>query len=349
MSEFNKRENAILELKHWFQREKRNFPWRENPSPYEVWVSEVMLQQTRASVVIPYYTRWMKQFPSPHKLAQASETEVMKMWEGLGYYSRARALWNGAKWIVKHFNGEIPSDPELLSQIPGVGPYTSGAIRSFAFRQKAPAVDGNVLRVISRFYGYQEEIQKSSARKWIQERVEMLLPDQEPWEVMEALIELGAIVCGKKPLCPNCPMQDECMGYLQGKANQLPLKKKKPPPTILHRIVHIIQCRGDYLLRKETGKTVMSGLYQFPYFENEHSSSHFFPYPKQLTGEIPHIEHTFTRFKAILAPKVWISEEKREINGYSWVSWKKLKQLPFSSGHKRIIEFIEEEYAHLTH
>ncbi|NGX59959.1 MAG: Adenine DNA glycosylase [Chlamydiae bacterium] len=143
---------AIETLKHWFKEEKRNFPWRIAPNPYTVWISEVMLQQTRAAVVIPYFERWMKRFPSIQSLADATVDEVIKMWEGLGYYSRARALHEGARYVVAHYHGKLPSSLQLLQKIKGLGPYTIGAIQSFAFHQKAPAVDGNVMRVISRLY-----------------------------------------------------------------------------------------------------------------------------------------------------------------------------------------------------
>src|ERR1700722_10190653 len=178
----------IDSLKDWFVREKRDLPWRENPSPYAVWISEVMLQQTQASVVIPYFERWMARFPTVAVLAEASQGEVIKMWEGLGYYSRVRHLHQAAKDLMYRYAGDLPRTREGLEGIKGIGPYTRGAILSFAFHQKAAAVDGNVLRVLARYFAIEEEIEK--AKKSITELTESILPEEEPWIVMEGLIEL---------------------------------------------------------------------------------------------------------------------------------------------------------------
>lgn len=165
MDPFNKQDFPLIKLKHWFEENKRNFPWRGKPSPYAVWVSEVMLQQTQASVVVPYFERWIVRFPSIEVLASASIEEVIKLWEGLGYYSRARSLHEGAKFLVEHHNGTLPSDPIALAKVKGLGPYTIGAILSFAFHQKAAAIDGNVTRVMSRFFLHRAEHSSSFTSK----------------------------------------------------------------------------------------------------------------------------------------------------------------------------------------
>ncbi len=238
-------------LKKWFLENRRDFPWRESPTPYAVWISEVMLQQTQASVVIPYFLRWMDQFPTIEALANADPEEVIKAWEGLGYYSRARNLHAGARYVQEHFHGKLPSDTESLSKIKGLGLYTIGAIQSFAFHQKTPAVDGNVLRVVSRYCMLKDDIKKpktvAAIRKWI----EMQLPDETPWVINEALIELGATICKRKPNCPKCLLNQTCLSFQHGLQEQLPIKGKPPVSISLYRIVAVIESNGRYLVKKE--------------------------------------------------------------------------------------------------
>jgi A/G-specific adenine glycosylase len=200
-------------LNTWFEENRRAFPWREDPTPYSVWVSEVMLQQTRASVVVPYFERWMITFPSVAALAVAPIEQVIKMWEGLGYYSRARNLHRGAQQIVDDFGGVIPSTKEELLKIRGLGPYTVAAILSFGFKQRAAAVDGNVLRVITRYAWIDQDIQKVATKRVVAEFVESFLDEKQPWVTSEALIELGATICTPAPRCALCPIQSGCAAY----------------------------------------------------------------------------------------------------------------------------------------
>ncbi len=330
-------------LRDWFTQEKRDFPWRKKPTPYGVWVSEVMLQQTRASVVIPYYLRWMERFPSVHSLANTSIEEVIKLWEGLGYYARARALWEGARTIVSRFGGVVPSRFEDLAEVKGLGPYTIGAILSFAFHQKAPAVDGNVLRVVSRFLAIEEEVDRQVIQKKIRQFVVDLLPDREPWVIMEAVIELGATICTKRPLCERCPLAGDCRAYRTGREMELPKKKKKAAITILRRKVPVILFEEWVLLQKHEGRQVMSGLYEFPYFDEKEREEAFYPGRLVLEGKLAEVQHTFTRYKAWLFPTVWRAEERKEVAGYEWVSRVRLAELPFSSGHRKICKNIGKE------
>ncbi len=349
MARLNKREIPLTELKHWFEEEKRIFPWRENPTPYRVWVSEVMLQQTRASVVIPYFERWMSAFPTIKSLASAKIEEVIKLWEGLGYYSRARALHQGAKYLLEVHNGELPSDENALRKVKGLGPYTVGAICSFAFHQKKPAVDGNVKRVISRLFCIEEDIDKSSTQNQIYDRVFSLLPDKEPWIIMEALIELGATFCSKKPQCEKCPLNDGCLGYHLGKADLLPKKKKPAKVTYLERIVPVIRFQNEFLIQKHQGKKVMADLYEFPYLEKDNFSTSFYPAKLQFLKNLKEVKHTFTRFQAHLFPQLFQAEQKKEIEGFEWIEKSKLINKPFSSGHRKILQQLLEDHAHLTH
>ena len=328
----------IDELRSWFHSQKRDFPWRNDVSPYRVWVSEVMLQQTRASVVIPYFLRWMETFPTIRDLASADEADVLKCWEGLGYYSRARNLQKGARRIVAEFGGELPATAENLSTIEGIGPYTVGAILSFAFHQKAAAVDGNVMRVLSRFWGIEAPIDLPATQREMRKRAQELLPEKDPWEISEALIELGALVCGKNPQCPICPLRKECVAKNQGL--QLPNKRKKMETTHLYRTVGIVEYHGEFLVSQVEKGKVMEGLWEFPYVEREKCLQKHLGIKLFHIQDFPKQTHTFTRFKAHLFPTHWRAEKKA--TAHTWKNLEEIIKLPFSSGHRRILQQLIE-------
>lgn len=327
-------------LKKWFLENKRTLPWRNSPSPYEVLVSEVMLQQTQVSVVMSYYQRWMRAYPTLEALAKADIDEVIKLWEGLGYYSRAKRLHQAAKEIVNSFKGKIPSDSENLLKIKGIGLYTAGAILSFAFKKKYPAVDGNVLRVISRCFCINEPIDKETTKKKIFSIVNDLLPDKNPEVVMEGLIEIGALVCKKKADCIRCPVNKTCLAFLSDQVEAYPVTKKRGETIKLHRNVYLIKKGSEILVRSpaKDGK-VMSLLYEFPYSEIEGVSFIDFFNEKKYLKEIPlKISHTFTKYQVFLYPHLFEVFNSKAPIGYEWVSMNKLSSLPFSSGHKKLIE-----------
>lgn len=340
---------SLKNLRDWFEDKRRSFPWRKAPSPYRVWVSEVMLQQTRASVVVPYFLRWMEQFPTIESLAMAPLDEVIKAWEGLGYYSRARNLHEGARYLLTHHHGELPCDAKALQEVKGLGPYTIGAILSFAFHQKAAAIDGNVTRVITRLFCIEEVVSTRSAQKTIEAKVLELLPKTEPWVVMEALIELGATVCTPRPNCLDCPFQDDCVGYQTGRAERLPMKKPPAPLTRLERVVPLICHQGAYLVQKHALGKVMAGLYEFPYFPKEDIWHAFYPGPLQEGQELERVKHTFTRFEVTLYPSLWHAAKREEVEGFCWKDIHVLSTLPFSAGHKKVLLMLEEVNAHFTH
>lgn len=343
------------ELVSWFTSVARPFPWRENPTPYRVWISEVMLQQTRASVVIPYFLRWVKELPDVRTLASSSLDRVLKLWEGLGYYSRARNLHRAARDIVSRFNGELPEGEKELSSIVGLGPYTVGAIRSFAFHRRAAALDGNVIRVLSRLLAFQEDISQLSSVRTLRSHLLQLLPKRTPapWKVMEALIELGATICSKNsPLCSDCPLKRECKAHLLRKEELFPKKKRKMTYEKITRFVPVVWDSEKKRLLVQRGKRgkVMADLYEFPYFALESSSEKF-----SLTDlearlclsllpvkNFPTIWHSFTRFRVQLFAQLFGLRERRDTlpEFLFWEKLSDLKERAFSSGHRRIFLHI---------
>lgn len=337
------------QLKAWFLDQKRDLPWRDNPTPYAVWVSEVMLQQTQVAVVIPYFLRWMERFPTIHALAQAPVDEVIKLWEGLGYYSRARNLHEGARMVVDQFAGRLPADADSLSRIKGLGDYTIGAILSFAFHQRVPAVDGNVVRVLARYLCLKEDIAKPSTIRLIRQRLAELLPEEESWITNEALIELGATVCQRKPVCRECPLQKNCAAYAAGVADQLPFKSTKTRIEALYRVVAILQCDQHFLVRRVGEGEIMSGLHEFPYFETKPSGILVKDVRKEIQirfgvkgqpAALPKVSHSFTRFRVQLFPFHVHCDEMPEVAGYQWLSDEQMNQLAFSSGHRRVRQLV---------
>ncbi|WP_081988524.1 A/G-specific adenine glycosylase, partial [Halobacillus sp. BBL2006] len=212
----------------WFQKEQRILPWRENQDPYRVWVSEIMLQQTRVDTVIPYFNNFLTKFPTLEALADADEQEVLKAWEGLGYYSRARNLQNAVREVVEEYGGVVPNDPDEVGKLKGVGPYTKGAILSIAYDTPEPAVDGNVMRVLSRILHVEEDIAKQSTRKLFEELVRELISIEDPSSFNQGLMELGALICTPKtPSCMLCPIQEQCRAFEEGIETELPIKSSK--------------------------------------------------------------------------------------------------------------------------
>ena len=339
----------VEKLREWFLKEKRDFPWRKDISPYRVWISEIMLQQTRASVVVGYFEKWMKQFPSIKELAGASEETVIKAWEGLGYYNRARNILKAARYFLSAHEGIIPSDKQALMLVPGLGPYTVGAILSFAFRQKEPAVDGNVARVMSRYYAYDKEISNAKAQKWLAEATREFLPHKDPYIVMEGLIELGAKICGKTPQCLLCPINKGCKALLQLKTDSLPIKKKPKEIVYLCKDVIVLKCNEYFLVyMKEKGK-VLGGLYEFISLERDERRDiqrHLkekFGVDAEIIKELEIENQGYTHHAVELFPSIWETSSSQLIPGCEWKTWKELLALPFTSGHRRILAGIAKE------
>jgi A/G-specific adenine glycosylase len=259
-------EEVRRRLLPWFARCARVLPWRRNRTPYRVWVAEVMLQQTRVETVVPYYRRWMRAFPSWRALARAAQSDVLKQWEGLGYYSRARNLHRAAQCIVSDYNGRPPQTAVGLRQMPGVGPYTAAAIASLAFGEAAAVVDGNVIRVLSRLYALTDEAASAAGRKQVQALADSLLAPDRPGEFNEAMMELGALVClPQRPQCERCPLQEICVARASGDPEAFPVvKKKKSVPHLTVGAAVISRRNRDVLIARRREQDMLGGLWEFP-------------------------------------------------------------------------------------
>ncbi|MGN0158284.1 MAG: A/G-specific adenine glycosylase [Brotaphodocola sp.] len=253
-------------LLSWYEEHARVLPWRENPEPYRVWISEIMLQQTRVEAVKPYFERFMEELPGVEALAKVEDDRLMKLWEGLGYYNRARNLKKAAQIIVIEHGGQMPSDYEELLKLPGIGSYTAGAIASIAFGLPVPAVDGNVLRVISRVTASYADILKQSTKRWMEEHLRNTMPRERTSHFNQGLIEIGAIVCvpNGEPKCMICPLQSICLAYKENRISELPVKTPPKKRRIEERTVCILECEDQVGIRKREDTGLLASLYELP-------------------------------------------------------------------------------------
>lgn len=255
----------VKQLLDWFQNNKRILPWRENKEPYRVWVSEIMLQQTRVEAVIPYFNRFMNRLPSVSDLADCPEEELLKLWEGLGYYNRVRNMQKAAIQIQNQFMGKFPNNKKELETLSGIGSYTAGAIASIAFGQKVPAVDGNVLRVWVRLRNKMDDIAKQSTKKCVEDEIMDWIPEECPGDFTQAMMELGATICvpNGAPKCESCPLLNACESKKQGTERTLPVKSKLKPRKIQNKTILVIQKGNRVLLKKRKASGLLAGLYEF--------------------------------------------------------------------------------------
>ena len=252
------------QLIQWFELNRRLLPFRQEPSAYHIWVSEIMLQQTRVAAVLPYFQRFMEAFPTVEALAQADTERLMKLWEGLGYYSRARNLQKAARILTEQYGGRFPETYRELTALPGIGDYTAGAILSIAFGQAVPAVDGNVIRVASRVMGIRENVGIPSVRRELEEKVDSLVPAARPGDFNQALMDLGAAICVPgTPNCDVCPLRAHCDAYDAGDAEDLPVLPQKNPPKPFDWDVLLI-FSGEKVLMRQRTETMLHGLWVFP-------------------------------------------------------------------------------------
>ena len=253
-------------LLEWYDREGRTLPWREDPSPYHVWLSEIMLQQTRVEAVKDYYAHFLQVLPTIESLAKAEEDLYMKLWQGLGYYSRVRNLHKAAMQIMDEYDGIMPETSAELQKLAGIGPYTAAAIASICFDERIPAIDGNLLRVFSRMTGYDQDIRSGAAKTAARVFYEEIFPHCRCGDFNQALMDLGACICIPNgiPLCEDCPWMDHCRSRADGTCRQLPVTLPKAERLIEHRTVFLIYYQGRLVLRKRPGQGLLAGLYEYP-------------------------------------------------------------------------------------
>ena len=300
------------ELVAWFRENRRPLPWRIQYDPYQVWVSEVMLQQTQVETALPYYERFIAEFPDARTLANATEEQVLKLWAGLGYYSRARNLLAAARIVAHEHAGQVPDDYETLRTLPGVGQYMAGAILSIAFNRPYPVVDGNVRRVLSRLHGWADATPK---RLW--EAAEALVHQDEPRYVNQAIMELGAKVCTfKSPRCLTCPVQSFCTAFKTGKQHAIPCVKKRPE-TIRIQLFAVVQSEsGRYLMRQSRG------LWEFPMFND---------LPHGVLTKAGTCRHTITHHR------LEVSVYTGRIDTVTGFQWQDVHAVPVSSLTRKIL------------
>lgn len=335
-------------LLDWYHQNKRDLPWRKDKDPYKIWVSEVMLQQTRVETVIPYYNRFIKKFPSLRHLAKADEDEVMKAWEGLGYYSRARNLHAAVKEVVAKYDGRVPSKHEEISSLKGVGPYTAGAILSIAFDQKFAAVDGNVLRVIARLFSLPDDIARASTRKKVEKIILDMIPDDAPGDFNQALMELGATVCiPTSPTCLLCPLREICQGFASGLQDELPRKKKTNPPKKIPVVFLWIEDGKLVLLEKREQSGLLAQMWSFPTLEHiarkevaseveKYLLSHNLAYSSyEIIGHFDHVfshRHWLVTMVKVLAKKKDLPQDKKQ---YAWFRVDELQQIALANVYQK--------------
>lgn len=259
--------NTIVKpLLTWYGENKRVLPWREKKDPYEIWVSEIMLQQTRVEAVKPFYERFMRELPDVAALAACPEEKLLKLWEGLGYYNRVRNMQKAAQKIVEQYGGKFPADYEALKGLPGIGNYTAGAVASIAFGIPVPAVDGNVLRVMARIREDGEDILKQSVKTRVEKELTEIMPQEDPGAFNQAVMDLGAMVClpNGAPKCEICPLKEQCLAGMHETWTEYPFKKSAKPRRIENRTVLLLLDGAHTAVRKRPKKGLLAGLYEFP-------------------------------------------------------------------------------------
>ena len=294
-------EKQVRQLCEWYRDNARELPWRENKDPYRIWVSEIMLQQTRVEAVKPYFARFMKRFPTVEALADGQEEDLLKNWEGLGYYNRVRNMNKAAILVRDQFGGKMPVSYDVLLSLPGIGPYTAGAIASIAGNEKVPAVDGNVLRVVTRLNADLSNISEPATIKAVRETLMRCIPD-EPGIFNQALMELGATVClpNVEPKCEVCPWKETCRAKEQQMIDRIPVKTKAKKRTIEERTILLLSGSAGVALRKRPAKGLLAGMYEPAVMEGAHDEEAVLLYAKELGYHPLHISrvedhvHVFT-------------------------------------------------------
>ncbi len=332
----------------WYDENRRELPWRDTKDPYLIWVSEIMAQQTRIDTLIPYYNRFVKKFPTVLSLATAKEEEVLKLWEGLGYYSRARNMKKAAEKIIMEWKGHFPDTFKELLSLPGIGEYTAGAILSIAFDIQVAAVDGNVLRVFSRLENSGADIAGKEAKQLATHFVRKIMPVERTGTFTQALMELGALICTpQNPSCDSCPVLSYCKAYQMGTQNVLPYKSRKEKRRVEQKMVLIIENeKGEILMRERTEK-LLYHLWEFylldEWLKDEEIKSHLlaFGYTATKLSGLGETKHLFTHLTWEMRGYHCKVKGKGILNGYKWIQKTEVKDLTIPTAFQFFKKQIE--------
>ena len=349
-------------LLEWYRNNARRLPWRESKDPYCIWISEVMLQQTRVETVSPYYERWMQVFPDVDSLAAASEDEVLKLWEGLGYYNRARNIVKTARKLRDDCESKLPETAAELRKLPGVGPYIAGAISSIAFSKCEPALDGNGLRVLARLMNFHLPVNQIKNKKIIKDELIKLLPEKDPGDLNQGVMDFGSLICvPAKPLCNFCPLKECCFAYRYGKQNQLPInfKKKKIPHYAV--VAGVLMQNGKVLIDKRVSDGLLGGMWEFPGGKVEKSETLQEALARELKEELGitatvmdkfgEYKHAYTHFKVTVHAFVASIESGKptalEAEEIRWVRFGELDQFPMGKIDRSISHDLQLSHGYL--
>ena len=338
----------------WYSKNKRDLPWRRTHDPYKIWISEVMLQQTQVETVIPYYRRWLKKFQTVTTLASASLDEVLKAWEGLGYYSRARNLHKAANIIIKKHRGKFPKTFDAIRELPGIGRYTAGAIASIALDLPYPVLDGNVARVMVRLYAISKPPRLPAVSHELWQHAAKLLPKNSPGEFNQALMELGATVClPRTPLCLLCPVHEHCEARSLGMEEELPVKSPTKKIPTLSVAVAILKQKNRYFIQKRPPEGLLGGLWEFPGGKIETKESPEGCLHRELQEELgvkakilrklPIVKHAYTHFRVILHPfecRLDGGQVKKNETPSRWVRFEEFSKYAFPMANRKIFPHL---------
>lgn len=346
------------DLPAWYERVKRPMPWRDTDDPYRIWISEVMLQQTRVDQAEPYYRRFVTTYPTVEALADATLDEVLLNWEGLGYYSRARNLHRAAQQIVAEHDGRVPASYDAIRDLPGVGPYTAAAVLSIAYDRPHAVLDGNVIRVLSRVFAVADEVQRTRTKRHLQALADALITDRAPGTFNQALMELGATVCTPAaPLCARCPLRSVCRAAADGNPEAYPVKKKKAPVPHYDIAVGLVFDRnGNVLIQRRPDDAMLGGLWEFPGGKQEPGEALEDACRRELGEELGievevgdlfmRLSHAYSHFKITLHAFVCRlangTPSSKEGQPVCWVSVDDLDNFAFPRANRRLIEAMGE-------
>ena len=347
----------VTRLLNWFYQHQRRLPWRDDSRPYYVWLSEVMLQQTQVDTVVPYFERFVHAFPDIPALAAADQQAVLKLWEGLGYYARARNLHKTARMVVSQYGGELPADPEALSRLPGFGPYTTAAVASIAFGHPLPVVDGNVLRVFCRFWGIDTDTRQPRVRKELQARLAPFITVAPPSAFNQAIMEVGALVCRPRaPRCNACPLQGDCAAYHTDRTAELPMRSARRPLPHHQIEVGIVWKDRTFLLTRRRQDQMLGGLWVFPGGELKPGETAGETLGRKIQAEtglrvrVGHpycrVEHGYTHFRISLTAYrcEWLGGEPEALvsDEVIWVGLRDVTAYPLPMANHKVLDAVRD-------